>query len=127
MRVTFKFDSASTADVRVFARALNAVGRTAELTVGLNGPEAWCGATPALDELDTFHVATVLTELVRVRADQPAPLPPASDASIDAVVLLMNMGYQWADELDPPRWVAPVRDCDPELEALLDEEDRSGR
>lgn len=48
MRVRICFDSASTEQVRALAVALHKVGHTAELQVGVNGPEAWSGSTPHL-------------------------------------------------------------------------------
>jgi hypothetical protein len=48
MRVTIKFDSATTEQVRLLAVALHKVGKTGQLQVGVNGPEHWCGETPPL-------------------------------------------------------------------------------
>lgn len=48
MRVTIQIDSASTERVRELAKALNAVGLTGQLMVGLDGPECWKATTPVL-------------------------------------------------------------------------------
>lgn len=48
MRVRISIDSASTADIRALARALNRAGKGGSMTVGLNGPEHWTAETPPL-------------------------------------------------------------------------------
>lgn len=48
-RFSIHFDSASTAEVRKLCVALHRAGHTAELQVGVNGPEAWAGRTPMLN------------------------------------------------------------------------------
>lgn len=63
MRIAIHFDSASTEAVREIAAALNAVGLTAQLSVGLNGPEAWCGQTP---NLTPNQFAMVTARLVKL-------------------------------------------------------------
>ena len=57
MRITIKFDSADTTSVRKLAVALHHVGLTAQLQVGVNGPDAWCGETPALKPWQWAQVA----------------------------------------------------------------------
>ena len=48
MRITIKFDSATTTQVRDLSVALNAaIGRN-QLTAGVDGPECWGGETPPL-------------------------------------------------------------------------------
>ncbi len=48
MRISIHVDSAPTEQVRELACALHAVGLTATLTVGLNGPECWEATTPMM-------------------------------------------------------------------------------
>lgn len=48
MRITIRFDSADTEQVRQLAVALHQIGKTGQLKVGVNGPEHWCGETPPL-------------------------------------------------------------------------------
>jgi hypothetical protein len=62
MRVTIRFDSASTEAVREMAAALHNVGLTGTLRVGLNGPEAWSGETPPLTSAQWTSVATRLVK-----------------------------------------------------------------
>ena len=62
MRVTIKFDSADTVQVRQMAVALHRAGLTGELKVGVEGPECWGGETPPLRP-DQF--ATVVANLVK--------------------------------------------------------------
>lgn len=94
MRVTIKFDSADTELVRELAVALHRVGLTAQLKVGLNGPEKWCGETPPMRPSQWAQVAC---SLIKVSGR------PVSD------VLDEYLGRR-------------VKEFDPQLEALLDEE-----
>jgi hypothetical protein len=62
MRITIKFDSAETERVRELAKALHNVGLTAQLKVGLNGPEKWEGETPPMQP---WQFASVVANLVK--------------------------------------------------------------
>jgi hypothetical protein len=63
MRVTIKFDSATTEAVREMAVALNHVGLEGQLRVGLNGPECWHGETPPLSSHQWARVAAMLVKV----------------------------------------------------------------
>jgi len=67
MRITIKFDSAETERVREIAKALHNVGLTAQLTVGLDGPEKWVGETPPMQP---WQFASVVANLVKWDGDE---------------------------------------------------------
>lgn len=63
MRVTIKFDSATTSQVRALSAALSKVLGDNHLTLGVEGPERWHGETP---HLTPNQFADVFGELVKV-------------------------------------------------------------
>ena len=69
-RFQIRFDSADTTTVREACRALNGIGRTDELCVGLNGPDKWCGETPMLTEDEFMTVAGAIATSPDLLADR---------------------------------------------------------
>ena len=64
MRIRIRVEQASTGQVRDLAAALDGIGLTGMLTVGLDGPELWSASTPMLT---TQQHAIVVARLVKFR------------------------------------------------------------
>lgn len=69
-RFQITFDSADTETVRAACVALHRIGRTAELSVGVNGPDKWCGETPMLTEDEFMSVAGAIATSPDLLADR---------------------------------------------------------
>ena len=76
MRVQLVGDSASTEQVRKLCVALHRIGKTGELQVGVNGPEAWAFTSPHLTER---QFALVVGQLVTFDGKPIADLLPLHD------------------------------------------------
>jgi hypothetical protein len=78
MRIQISADSATTAQVRAIARGLAHIGKSGELKVGLNGPEAWSLESPHLTER---QFALVVGQLVTFEGKPVSDLLPLHDGN----------------------------------------------
>lgn len=109
MRVTIRFDSATTEQVRAMSVALNGVLGNNRLTLGVEGPEHWHGETPPLRE---NQFAEVVGRLVKYKGQPLGDIAVTHTHDGGAPFSVLPGRVVCANTYAPVQSVRPCPHCD---------------